>query len=57
MNEAMLDRTVKMLHEERLERAERARLVQAAVIHRASRKAVRPKTPRTVCRRSGQVAY
>jgi hypothetical protein len=57
MNEAMLDRTVKMLHEERLERAERARLVQTAVIHRASRKAVRPKTPRTVCRRFGQVAY
>jgi len=57
MNETILSWAARMLMTERLERAERARVVRSAVDHRAARKAKRAKAPRSTCRKSEQAAY
>jgi len=57
MNDTILSWAARMLMTERLERAERARVVRSAVDHRAARKAKRAKAPRSTCRKSEQAAY
>ena len=57
MNEAILGWAARMLVKERLDRAERARVVRSAVDHRAACKAERMKGRRSTCRRTGQPAY
>jgi len=57
MNEAILGWAARMLVKERLDRAERARVVRSAVAHRAAREAERTKVPQSTCRKSEQAAY
>ncbi len=57
MNEAILKEMTRMLVKERLDRAERARVVRSAMEHRSARKAERAKAPRSTCRKSEQAAY
>jgi len=57
MNETILSKTTQMLLKERLDRAERARVVRSALDHRAARKARRVKARRSTCRKSEQAAY
>jgi hypothetical protein len=57
MNETILSKTTQMLLRERLDRAERARVVRSALDHRAARKARRVKARRSTCRKSEQAAY
>jgi len=57
MYEPIQYQMTKIVEREWLKRAEQARVVRSAVIHRALRKAAQRKTPRAACRRSRQVAY
>lgn len=57
MNETILGWATRILVKERLDRAERARVVRSAAAHRAARKARRVKAVRLTCRRSEQAAY
>jgi hypothetical protein len=57
MNETILSKTTQMLLRERLDRAERARVVRSALDHRAARKARSVKARRSTCRKSEQPAY